>query len=45
MLNIACDEQEQRGRNTMILTQGHQDMLDGKYGTGVAYATKIQMAR
>ncbi|OPL08545.1 MAG: hypothetical protein AVO33_09950 [delta proteobacterium ML8_F1] len=28
----------------MILTQEQQDMLDGKYGEGVAYAMKIQVA-
>lgn len=28
----------------MILTQEQQDMLDGKYGQGVAYAMKIQVA-
>lgn len=28
----------------MILTQEQQDMLDGKMGTGVAYAMKIQVA-
>ena len=28
----------------MKLTQEQQDMLDGKYGKGTAYAMKIQVA-
>lgn len=28
----------------MYLTQEQQDMLDGKYGQGTAYAMKIQVA-
>ena len=30
--------------NSMILTKEQQDMLDGKYGEGTAYAMKIQVA-
>ena len=33
-----------RGDDEMELTKEQQDMLDGKYGEGTAYAMKIQVA-